>query len=397
MVLPDGTHAAADHAQRAGRPSTPSGPNGPAAMPAPLPPTSGYTYAVELSVDEAMAAGADRRALQPARSSFYVENFLGFPVGGIVPGGLLRPRRGRLGAVGQRPGHRDPRRHRRPGRPRHRRRRRAPTTRRAGGAGDHRRRAAAARRAVPPGQSLWRVPIPHFSPWDCNWPYGPPADAVAADQERPGAGRAARTSLRRSRARSSSARTRSWANARRGRHAVRPALPERPGARAHRPPTRCEIPLSGAERARRACGGSSWRSRWPGGASGRASRRRPTSAPRSPGTAGTPTAGCSRARSRSPSASATSTAACLPEPGQLARLRRSGGAAPITGVAGAPGADALAGAGRARSAPGTPAAPGPRRLDPRACTTPTIPLGQVALPRRRRPARAPSSAPSSPR
>jgi hypothetical protein len=29
------------------------------------------------------------------------------------------------------------------------------------------------------GQELWRVPIPHFSPWDCNWPYGPPADAVA--------------------------------------------------------------------------------------------------------------------------------------------------------------------------------------------------------------------------
>ncbi|MGH7562523.1 MAG: RHS repeat-associated core domain-containing protein, partial [Gemmatimonadales bacterium] len=30
-----------------------------------------------------------------------------------------------------------------------------------------------------PGQSLWRVPIPHFTPWDCNWPYGPPDDAQA--------------------------------------------------------------------------------------------------------------------------------------------------------------------------------------------------------------------------
>jgi hypothetical protein len=27
------------------------------------------------------------------------------------------------------------------------------------------------------GQTLWRVPIGHFSPWDCNWPYGPPIDA----------------------------------------------------------------------------------------------------------------------------------------------------------------------------------------------------------------------------
>lgn len=27
------------------------------------------------------------------------------------------------------------------------------------------------------GQELWRVPITHFTPWDCNWPYGPPLDA----------------------------------------------------------------------------------------------------------------------------------------------------------------------------------------------------------------------------
>ena len=29
------------------------------------------------------------------------------------------------------------------------------------------------------GQTLWRVPITHFTPWDCNWPYGPPAGAAA--------------------------------------------------------------------------------------------------------------------------------------------------------------------------------------------------------------------------
>ena len=26
-------------------------------------------------------------------------------------------------------------------------------------------------------KQLWRVPMTHFTPWDCNWPYGPPHDA----------------------------------------------------------------------------------------------------------------------------------------------------------------------------------------------------------------------------
>ena len=57
-----------------------------AAMPAGLPPTSGYTYEVEFSVDEAEAAGATRVSFsQPVMS--YTENFLHFPVGTIVPYG----------------------------------------------------------------------------------------------------------------------------------------------------------------------------------------------------------------------------------------------------------------------------------------------------------------------
>jgi len=28
------------------------------------------------------------------------------------------------------------------------------------------------------GKSLWRVQIEHLTPWDCNWPFGPPQDAV---------------------------------------------------------------------------------------------------------------------------------------------------------------------------------------------------------------------------
>jgi hypothetical protein len=61
-------------------------PNGVQAMPADLPPTSGYTFAAEFSVDEATAAGATGvRFDRPV--SFYVENFLNLPVGGIVPVG----------------------------------------------------------------------------------------------------------------------------------------------------------------------------------------------------------------------------------------------------------------------------------------------------------------------
>ena len=36
-----------------------------------------------------------------------------------------------------------------------------------------------------PGKELWRVPIKHFSPWDCNWPYGPPPDASTPNQPKP--------------------------------------------------------------------------------------------------------------------------------------------------------------------------------------------------------------------
>jgi len=32
------------------------------------------------------------------------------------------------------------------------------------------------------GTSLWRLQIPHFSPWDANWPWGPPDGAVPPDE-----------------------------------------------------------------------------------------------------------------------------------------------------------------------------------------------------------------------
>jgi RHS repeat-associated protein len=62
------------------------GPNGPASMPAQLPANSAYTYAVELSADEAIEAGATGVAFT-SPVAFYVDNFLGFPSNTPVPAG----------------------------------------------------------------------------------------------------------------------------------------------------------------------------------------------------------------------------------------------------------------------------------------------------------------------
>jgi RHS repeat-associated protein len=70
-----------------------TGPEGPDAMPADLPPTSAYTYALELSVDEAVTAGAtsvtfDRPVI------LYLENFYGFASGLQIPVGYYDRERG---------------------------------------------------------------------------------------------------------------------------------------------------------------------------------------------------------------------------------------------------------------------------------------------------------------
>ncbi|MFN8511498.1 MAG: hypothetical protein U0841_02675 [Chloroflexia bacterium] len=150
------------------------GANGPTAMPAPLPPTSGYTYAAEFSVDEALAAGATGvQFSQPL--PVYLENFLAFPVGTIAPVGFYDRAKGQwipalnglvvkiVGVTGGRAdldldgdGNAD--------------------DGAALGITDAERAQLASLYAV--GQSLWRVPISHFSAWDSNWPFGPPPDAA---------------------------------------------------------------------------------------------------------------------------------------------------------------------------------------------------------------------------
>jgi RHS repeat-associated protein len=160
------------------------GPNGPQTMPAELPPTSGYTYAVELSVDEAIAVGAKTVQFnQPVYH--YVENFLNFPVGQNVPVGFydrdkaawIPSDNGRvikiLGTAGGI----------------------ATLDTNGDGLADDATQLTAlnitdAERSqlaslYAPNSNLWRVPISHFTPWDYNWPYGPPDDATDPKQPEP--------------------------------------------------------------------------------------------------------------------------------------------------------------------------------------------------------------------
>ncbi len=151
------------------------GVNGPAAMPAVLPPNSGYTYCVELSADEAIAQGAS--SIQFDRPVFtYVENFLSFPVGTAVPAGFYD--RQRAVWVASQNG------------------RVINILSVTGGAADV---DTVGSGSLPPlalsmaerqqlatlytaGQTLWRVPVTHFTPWDCNWPFVPPPDAGEPNQ-----------------------------------------------------------------------------------------------------------------------------------------------------------------------------------------------------------------------
>lgn len=175
LVMPDGSTQPLDNLFVRATEYT-VGDSGPSAMPATLPETTGYTYAVELSVDQAIAVGARRvEFTQPV--FHYVENFLDFPVGGIVPAGWydreltawVPSENGRvIRLVGVADGLAEvdvdgtglP----------------ASAVQLAALAFTDGELEELARR-YQTGQSLWRTPIPHFTPWDCNWPFGPPLDA----------------------------------------------------------------------------------------------------------------------------------------------------------------------------------------------------------------------------
>ncbi|MEW8657323.1 MAG: RHS repeat-associated core domain-containing protein [Candidatus Thiodiazotropha endolucinida] len=160
------------------------GENGPEAMPAPLPPASGYTYAVELSADEVIAAGAKRVDFnQPL--PLYVDNFLNFPVGIVVPVGfydfdktawvpsddgrivqIIRIENGRV--VLDVEGNGEP-----------------ATNDELAILGITDQELVMLAGLYEEGKTLWRSPITHFTPWDCNWPYGPPDDSRPPPSPKP--------------------------------------------------------------------------------------------------------------------------------------------------------------------------------------------------------------------
>ncbi len=173
MLLPNGTtQPLASLAVRATEYTV--GANGPQAMPGTLPEQSGYTYAVELSVDQAISANAvEVRFNQPV--AFYLENFIGFPVGVGVPAGYYDRNKGawvpsndgrvvrivsisgglaNLDITGD--GVADD----------------------ASGLGVTTAERQQLATLYTANQTLWRVPVPHFTPWDFNYAYTAPGDAT---------------------------------------------------------------------------------------------------------------------------------------------------------------------------------------------------------------------------
>jgi len=157
------------------------GENGLNTMPGELPTTSGYTYAVELSVDEAVKVGAKTvRFSNPI--PLYFENFLNFPVGVNIPVGYYS--KSKAAWEGSNDG----------------RVIKILSINAAGlaeldidGAGvaadvasltslgisDNERAQLAKTYSV--GEVVWRSPIKHFSPWDSNFPYVAPEGATAPE------------------------------------------------------------------------------------------------------------------------------------------------------------------------------------------------------------------------
>ncbi|MFF0066624.1 RHS repeat-associated core domain-containing protein [Streptomyces sp. NPDC005279] len=181
MELPDGTSRPLERAHIRITEYT-VGDSGPAAMPADLPPASAYTYAVACRAEEAFQVGAHTvRFSQPV--VLYTENFLGFPPGISVPLGSYDLRTAQwtaepdgrvitllattgttadLDITGD--GQPDP----------------ADALAALGITEAERTHLAA---AYPPGQQLWRTPLAHFCPQDCNWPAEPQdPDATFPDQ-----------------------------------------------------------------------------------------------------------------------------------------------------------------------------------------------------------------------
>lgn len=152
------------------------GSRGPQSMPAELNLAVGYTWAANFTVDEAEAIGAESvRFSQPVVA--YIDNFIDMPVGSAVPAGWydfnqttwVGEDNGRIVQVLGVDAHGKAIVQVTPDA-------RAATAAEllALGFDDDELTVLARTRAV--GTALWRVRMAHFTPWDCNWPWGPPPD-----------------------------------------------------------------------------------------------------------------------------------------------------------------------------------------------------------------------------
>ncbi|WP_367154822.1 RHS repeat-associated core domain-containing protein [Methylomonas sp. HYX-M1] len=155
-----------------------AGDNGEASMPGALPATSAYTYAFEMKADEADVKIDGKDVMFDSPVPFYIDNFLDFPVGSIVPVGYYNKDKGvwvpsqngkviKILTITDGKANLDT-------------------------DGDQQADDAATLAALnitdaerqklanlyPDGnRSLWRVQVTHLSTWDCNWPYRMPDDA----------------------------------------------------------------------------------------------------------------------------------------------------------------------------------------------------------------------------
>ncbi len=144
-------------------------------MPARLPVNTGYTYCAELGVD-----GAERVQFEKPVVT-WVDNFLGFEVGTVVPVGYYDRDKGvwvpsdngvvvklldtvgsdgvvdALDATGDD----------------------QPDDLNENGSFSDEVMGLDDPMKYQEGAIFWRVAVSHFSPWDCNWPYGPPPDAIS--------------------------------------------------------------------------------------------------------------------------------------------------------------------------------------------------------------------------
>ncbi len=145
----------------------------PESMPAILPANSGYTYCAELGVDGVQRVRFEKPVIT------WVDNFLGFGVGTVVPVGSYDRDRGvwvprdngvvvelldtdtdgvvdALDATGNG----------------------QPDDLNGDSSFIDEIRGLDDPVKYQPGATFWRVAVSHFSPWDCNWPYGPPSGSI---------------------------------------------------------------------------------------------------------------------------------------------------------------------------------------------------------------------------